>query len=149
MSEKDVYALFDQMFEQLENDDPTLQNTSTNDFTKIVNEKLDVFAKHKGFEDFNGMVQKYDASDLDESHFSDIEFKDKRDFLHQALVVYQNYPTINKYLTLIDDNMDLEELYELVKDEYLVSKDAHLKYILDAYDVYKDKVMKMLNDSLK
>ena len=43
---------------------------------------------------------------------------------------------------------DLEEVYTLVNNDYQFSKDDDLKYILDAYEVYKQKTMELLNKQM-
>lgn len=134
MSEKDIYAIFDEMFEQLENDDPDLLNTSASQFSKIVNEKLENFIK----QDVNDNYRKV----LDE-----ITYTDKKDYLIKALTLNKS-DIVTKYLDMIKDDKDLEEVYALVNNDYQFSKDDNLKYILDAYEVYKHKTMELLNQQI-
>lgn len=134
MSEKDIYAIFDEMFEQLENDDPDLLNTSASQFSKIVNEKLENFIK----QDVNDSYRKV----LDE-----ITYTDKKDYLIKALTLNKS-DIVTKYLDMIKDDKDLEEVYALVNNDYQFSKDDNLKYILDAYEVYKHKTMELLNQQI-
>lgn len=134
MSEKDIYAIFDEMFEQLENDDPDLLNTSASQFSKIVNDKLENFIK----QDVNDSYRKV----LDE-----ITYTDKKDYLIKALTLNKS-DVVTKYLDMIKDDKDLEEVYTLVNNDYQFSKDDNLKYILDAYEVYKHKTMELLNQQM-
>ena len=131
MSEKDIYAIFDEMFEQLENDDPDLLNTSASQFSKIVNDKLESFVK----QDVNMKYRQI----LDE-----ITYTDKKDYLIKALSLNKS-EAVKKYLDMINNDKDLEEVYTLVNNDYQFSKDDDLKYILDAYEVYKQKTMELLN----
>ena len=134
MSEKDIYAIFDEMFEQLENDDPDLLNTSSSQFSKIVNDKLESFAK----QDVNMKYRQV----LDE-----ITYTDKKDYLIKALSLNKS-EAVKKYLDMINNDKDLEEVYTLVNNDYQFSKDDDLKYILDAYEVYKQKTMELLNKQM-
>ena len=134
MSEKDIYAIFDEMFEQLENDDPDLLNTSASQFSKIVNDKLESFVK----QDVNMKYRQI----LDE-----ITYTDKKDYLIKALSLNKS-EAVKKYLDMINDDKDLEEVYTLVNNDYQFSKDDDLKYILDAYEVYKQKTMELLNKQM-
>ncbi|MDD6524894.1 MAG: hypothetical protein PUF67_01455 [Firmicutes bacterium] len=134
MSEKDIYAIFDEMFEQLENDDPDLLNTSASQFSKIVNDKLESFAK----QDVNMKYRQI----LDE-----ITYTDKKDYLIKALSLNKS-EVVKKYLDMINNDKDLEEVYTLVNNDYQFSKDDDLKYILDAYEVYKQKTMELLNKQM-
>ena len=134
MSEKDIYAIFDEMFEQLENDDPDLLNTSASQFSKIVNDKLESFVK----QDVNMKYRQI----LDE-----ITYTDKKDYLIKALSLNKS-EAVNKYLDMINNDKDLEEVYTLVNNDYQFSKDDDLKYILDAYEVYKQKTMELLNKQM-
>ena len=134
MSEKDIYAIFDEMFEQLENDDPDLLNTSASQFSKIVNDKLESFVK----QDVNMKYRQI----LDE-----ITYTDKKDYLIKALSLNKS-EAVKKYLDMINNDKDLEEVYTLVNNDYQFSKDDDLKYILDAYEVYKQKTMELLNKQM-
>ena len=134
MSEKDIYAIFDEMFEQLENDDPDLLNTSASQFSKIVNDKLESFVK----QDVNMKYRQI----LDE-----ITYTDKKDYLIKALSLNKS-EAVKKYLDMINNDKDLEEVYTLVNNDYQFSKDYDLKYILDAYEVYKQKTMELLNKQM-
>ncbi len=134
MSEKDIYAIFDEMFEQLENDDPDLLNTSASQFSKIVNDKLESFVK----QDVNMKYRQI----LDE-----ITYTDKKDYLIKALSLNKS-EVVKKYLDMINNDKDLEEVYTLVNNDYQFSKDDDLKYILDAYEVYKQKTMELLNKQM-
>ena len=134
MSEKDIYAIFDEMFEQLENDDPDLLNTSASQFSKIVNDKLESFVK----QDVNMKYRQI----LDE-----ITYTDKKDYLIKALSLNKS-EAVKKYLDMINNDKDLEEVYTLVNNDYRFSKDDDLKYILDAYEVYKQKTMELLNKQM-
>ena len=134
MSEKDIYAIFDEMFEQLENDDPDLLNTSASQFSKIVNDKLESFVK----QDVNMKYRQV----LDE-----ITYTDKKDYLIKALSLNKS-EAVKKYLDMINNDKDLEEVYTLVNNDYQFSKDDDLKYILDAYEVYKQKTMELLNKQM-
>ena len=134
MSEKDIYAIFDEMFEQLENDDPDLLNTSASQFSKIVNDKLESFVK----QDVNMKYRQV----LDE-----ITYTDKKDYLIKALSLNKS-EVVKKYLDMINNDKDLEEVYTLVNNDYQFSKDDDLKYILDAYEVYKQKTMELLNKQM-
>ena len=134
MSEKDIYAIFDKMFEQLENDDPDLLNTSASQFSKIVNDKLESFVK----QDVNMKYRQI----LDE-----ITYTDKKDYLIKALSLNKS-EAVKKYLDMINNDKDLEEVYTLVNNDYQFSKDDDLKYILDAYEVYKQKTMELLNKQM-
>ena len=134
MSEKDIYAIFDEMFEQLENDDPDLLNTSASQFSKIVNDKLESFVK----QDVNMKYRQI----LDE-----ITYTDKKDYLIKALSL-NNSEAVKKYLDMINNDKDLEEVYTLVNNDYQFSKDDDLKYILDSYEVYKQKTMELLNKQM-
>lgn len=134
MSEKDIYAIFDEMFEQLENDDPDLLNTSASQFSKIVNDKLESFVK----QDVNMKYRQI----LDE-----ITYTDKKDYLIKALSLNKS-DVVKKYLDMINNDKDLEEVYTLVNNDYQFSKDDDLKYILDAYEVYKQKTMELLNKQM-
>ena len=134
MSEKDIYAIFDEMFEQLENDDPDLLNTSASQFSKIVNDKLESFVK----QDVNMKYRQI----LDE-----ITYTDKKDYLIKALSLNKS-EAVKKYLDMINNDKDLEEIYTLVNNDYQFSKDDDLKYILDAYEVYKQKTMELLNKQM-
>ena len=134
MSEKDIYAIFDEMFEQLENDDPDLLNTSASQFSKIVNDKLESFVK----QDVNMKYRQI----LDE-----ITYTDKKDYLIKALSLNKSQ-VVKKYLDMINNDKDLEEVYTLVNNDYQFSKDDDLKYILDAYEVYKQKTMELLNKQM-
>lgn len=134
MSEKDIYAIFDEMFEQLENDDPDLLNTSASQFSKIVNDKLESFVK----QDVNMKYRQV----LDE-----ITYTDKKDYLIKALSLNKR-EAVKKYLDMINNDKDLEEVYTLVNNDYQFSKDDDLKYILDAYEVYKQKTMELLNKQM-
>ena len=134
MSEKDIYAIFDEMFEQLENDDPDLLNTSASQFSKIVNDKLESFVK----QDVNMKYRQI----LDE-----ITYTDKKDYLIKALSLNKS-EAVKKYLDMINNDKDLEEVYTLVNNDYHFSKDDDLKYILDAYEVYKQKTMELLNKQM-
>ena len=134
MSEKDIYAIFDEMFEQLENDDPDLLNTSASQFSKIVNDKLESFVK----QDVNMKYRQI----LDE-----ITYTDKKDYLIKALSLNKS-DVVKKYLDMINNDKDLEEVYTLVNNDYQFSKDDDLKYILDAYEVYKQKTMELLNKQI-
>ena len=49
---------------------------------------------------------------------------------------------------MINNDKDLEEVYTLVNNDYQFSKDDDLKYILDAYEVYKQKTMELLNKQM-
>lgn len=134
MSEKDIYAIFDEMFEQLENDDPDLLNTSASQFSKIVNDRLESFVK----QDVNMKYRQI----LDE-----ITYTDKKDYLIKALSLNKS-EAVKKYLDMINNDKDLEEVYTLVNNDYQFSKDDDLKYILDAYEVYKQKTMELLNKQM-
>ena len=134
MSEKDIYAIFDERFEQLENDDPDLLNTSASQFSKIVNDKLESFVK----QDVNMKYRQI----LDE-----ITYTDKKDYLIKALSLNKS-EVVKKYLDMINNDKDLEEVYTLVNNDYQFSKDDDLKYILDAYEVYKQKTMELLNKQM-
>ena len=134
MSEKDIYAIFDEMFEQLENDDPDLLNTSASQFSKIVNDKFESFVK----QDVNMKYRQI----LDE-----ITYTDKKDYLIKALSLNKS-EAVKKYLDMINNDKDLEEVYTLVNNDYQFSKDDDLKYILDAYEVYKQKTMELLNKQM-
>ena len=134
MSEKDIYAIFDEMFEQLENDDPDLLNTSASQFSKIVNDKLESFVK----QDVNMKYRQI----LDE-----ITYTDKKDYLIKALSLNKS-EAVKKYLDMINNDKDLEEVYTLVNNDYEFSIDDDLKYILDAYEVYKQKTMELLNKQM-
>ena len=134
MSEKDIYAIFDEMFEQLENDDPDLLNTSASQFSKIVNDKLESFVK----QDVNMKYRQI----LDE-----ITYTDKKDYLIKALSLNKS-DVVKKFLDMINNDKDLEEVYTLVNNDYQFSKDDDLKYILDAYEVYKQKTMELLNKQM-
>ncbi len=134
MSEKDIYAIFDEMFEQLGNDDPDLLNTSASQFSKIVNDKLESFVK----QDVNMKYRQV----LDE-----ITYTDKKDYLINALSLNKS-EVVKKYLDMINNDKDLEEVYTLVNNDYQFSKDDDLKYILDAYEVYKQKTMELLNKQM-
>ena len=134
MSEKDIYAIFGEMFEQLENDDPDLLNTSASQFSKIVNDKLESFVK----QDVNMKYRQI----LDE-----ITYTDKKDYLIKALSLNKS-EAVKKYLDMINNDKDLEEVYTLVNNDYQFSKDDDLKYILDAYEVYKQKTMELLNKQM-
>ena len=134
MSEKDIYAICDEMFEQLENDDPDLLNTSASQFSKIVNDKLESFVK----QDVNMKYRQV----LDE-----ITYTDKKDYLIKALSLNKS-EVVKKYLDMINNDKDLEEVYTLVNNDYQFSKDDDLKYILDAYEVYKQKTMELLNKQM-
>lgn len=134
MSEKDIYAIFDEMFEQLENDDPDLLNTNASQFSKIVNDKLENFVK----QDVNMKYRQV----LDE-----ITYTDKKDYLIKALSLNKS-DVVKKYLDMINNDKDLEEVYTLVNNDYQFSKDDDLKYILDAYEVYKQKTMELLNKQM-
>ena len=134
MSEKDIYAIFDEMFEQLENDDPDLLNTSASQFSKIVNDKLESFVK----QDVNMKYRQI----LDE-----ITYTDKKDYLIKALSLNKS-EAVKKYLDMINNDKDLEEVYTLVNNDYQFSKDDDLKYILDSYEVYKQKTMELLNKQM-
>ena len=134
MSEKDIYAIFDEMFEQLENDDPDLLNTSASQFSKIVNDKLESFVK----QDVNMKYRQI----LDE-----ITYTDKKDYLIKALSLNKS-EAVKKYLDMINNDKDLEEVYTLVNNDYQFSKDDDLKYILDAYEVYKQKTMELFNKQM-
>ena len=134
MSEKDIYAIYDEMFEQLENDDPDLLNTSASQFSKIVNDKLESFVK----QDVNMKYRQI----LDE-----ITYTDKKDYLIKALSLNKS-EAVKKYLDMINNDKDLEEVYTLVNNDYQFSKDDDLKYILDAYEVYKQKTMELLNKQM-
>ena len=134
MSEKDIYAIFDEMFEQLENDDPDLLNTSASQFSKIVNDKLESFVK----QDVNMKYRQI----LDE-----ITYTDKKDYLIKALSLNKS-EAVKKYLDMINNDKDMEEVYTLVNNDYQFSKDDDLKYILDAYEVYKQKTMELLNKQM-
>ena len=134
MSEKDIYAIFDEMFEQLENDDPDLLNTSASQFSKIVNDKLESFVK----QDVNMKYRQV----LDE-----ITYTDKKDYLIKALSLNKS-EVVKKYLDMINNDKDLEEVYTLVNNDYQFSKDDDLKYILDVYEVYKQKTMELLNKQM-
>ena len=134
MSDKDIYAIFDEMFEQLENDDPDLLNTSASQFSKIVNDKLESFVK----QDVNMKYRQI----LDE-----ITYTDKKDYLIKALSLNKS-EVVKKYLDMINNDKDLEEVYTLVNNDYQFSKDDDLKYILDAYEVYKQKTMELLNKQM-
>lgn len=134
MSEKDIYAIFDEMFEQLENDDPDLLNTSASQFSKIVNDKLESFVK----QDVNMKYRQV----LDE-----ITYTDKKDYLIKALSLNKS-EAVKKYLDMTNNDKDLEEVYTLVNNDYQFSKDDDLKYILDAYEVYKQKTMELLNKQM-
>ena len=94
MSEKDIYAIFDEMFEQLENDDPDLLNTSASQFSKIVNDKLESFVK----QDVNMKYRQI----LDE-----ITYTDKKDYLIKALSLNKS-EAVKKYLDMINNDKDLE-----------------------------------------
>ena len=125
MSEKDIYAIFDEMFEQLENDDPDLLNTSASQFSKIVNDKLESFVK----QDVN------------------MKYRQILDEIIKALSLNKS-EVVKKYLDMINNDKDLEEVYTLVNNDYQFSKDDDLKYILDAYEVYKQKTMELLNKQM-
>ena len=122
------------MFEQLENDDPDLLNTSASQFSKIVNDKLESFVK----QDVNMKYRQI----LDE-----ITYTDKKDYLIKALSLNKS-EAVKKYLDMINNDKDLEEVYTLVNNDYQFSKDDDLKYILDAYEVYKQKTMELLNKQM-
>ena len=122
------------MFEQLENDDPDLLNTSASQFSKIVNDKLESFVK----QDVNMKYRQI----LDE-----ITYTDKKDYLIKALSLNKS-DVVKKYLDMINNDKDLEEVYTLVNNDYQFSKDDDLKYILDAYEVYKQKTMELLNKQM-
>ena len=122
------------IFEQLENDDPDLLNTSASQFSKIVNDKLESFVK----QDVNMKYRQI----LDE-----ITYTDKKDYLIKALSLNKS-EAVKKYLDMINNDKDLEEVYTLVNNDYQFSKDDDLKYILDAYEVYKQKTMELLNKQM-
>ena len=130
MSEKDIYAIFDEMFEQLENDDPDLLNT-------YMNQRLEGAAKSQA----NALYTRSSAS-LRQAK------KDQQDYEYEInnKVAYNSY---NCYATENTPKINVEDLTGLTSDEYK----AKIKEFTDSlkesgeyYNSYVDQLAEELNE---
>lgn len=113
-NEKDVYAIFDKMFEQLEKDDPSLQNTSAQKFSAMINDKLEDYAKLCGYADYSAMI---DKDMINEAILDNINAKDERDYLQKALNLRQSDDIVDKYQQMLACE-DVETIIETARQEY-------------------------------
>lgn len=140
-NEKDVYAIFDEMFEQLEKDDPSLQNTSAQKFSAMINDKLEDYAKLCGYADYSAMI---DKDMINEAILDNINAKDERDYLQKALNLCQSDDIVDKYQQMLACE-DVETIIETARQEYASKPNSSLKFLLDAYEAYNSKMLKTID----
>ena len=140
-NEKDVYAIFDKMFEQLEKDDPDLQDTSAQKFSDIIDSKLEDYAKLCGYADYNSMLDKDMINEVYFQLLDNINIDNKKDFLLKALSMLKNDNIVTKYSELLN-NHDVEEVIKMAKEENDNNPHSSLKFLLTADDLYQKKMLK-------
>ena len=140
-NEKDVYAIFDKMFEQLEKDDPDLQDTSAQKFSDIIDSKLEDYAKLCGYADYNSMLDKDMINEVYFQLLDNINIDNKKDFLLKALSMLKNDNIVTKYSELLN-NHDVEEVIKMAKEEIDNNPHSSLKFLLTADDLYQKKMLK-------
>lgn len=144
-NEKDVYAIFDKMFEQLEKDDPDLQDTSAQKFSDIIDSKLEDYAKLCGYADYNSMLDKEMINEVYYQMLENINADNKKDFLLKALSLLKNDNIVSKYSELLNNN-DVEEVIEMAREENDKAPHSSLKFLLVAYDIYQKKILKTIGE---
>lgn len=147
-NEKDVYAIFDEMFEQLEKDDPNLQETSAQKFSALIDDKLEDYAKLCGYADYNAMVDKDMINEAYLQILDNIHAKNKREYLQNALNMRKSDDIVNKYLQKLSCE-DVETIIEEARQEYALKPHSSLKFLLDAYEAYKNRTLKAIEKEIK
>ncbi|MCI5773680.1 MAG: hypothetical protein MR210_03875 [Erysipelotrichaceae bacterium] len=135
-SEKDVYALFDEMFEQLEQDDPQLEATSAQKFAALIDERLEEYAQKCGYDDYNAMVDKEVVNEAYWQALSKIKAQDQQDYLIKALKMRKQDEHSRRYLALLA-NEDVEKVIAQAKLEQQQAPHSTLKFLLDAANFYQ------------
>lgn len=147
-NEKDVYAIFDEMFEQLEKDDPSLQDTSAQKFSALINEKLEDYAKLCGYADYSSMVDKDMVNEAYLQILANIHAKDERDYMQKALNMRKNDEIVERYQQKLSKE-DVEAIMAAAQQEYALQPQGSLKFLLDAYAAYQNRKLEANEEEVK